>query len=118
MLDQGIMENQQIVNWGKTFMASTMFAQGEQTAAITIFQQVLDDYIKTLDGDDLHPFLELYYSQIGSMTFQLKDYVSAEEALEKLVAVKKRMHGPKSKHVIGPLMKLQHISSIVLSSEE
>lgn len=28
------------------------------------------------------------------------------------------MHGPKSKHIIGPLMKLQHISSIVLSNEE
>lgn len=28
MLDQGIMENQQIVNWAKTFMASTLFQRG------------------------------------------------------------------------------------------
>lgn len=52
------------------------------------------------------------------MNFQLKDYVGAEEAFEKLVEIKKRMHGPKSKQVIGPLMKLQHLSSIVLASEE
>lgn len=66
----------------------------------------MDEYTKTLDDDDLHPFLELYYSQLGTMTFQMRDYVRAEEAFEKLVNVKKRLHGPKAKQVIGPLMKL------------
>ena len=71
-----------------------------------------------MDGDDIHPFLEIYYSQIGTLSFQMRDYVSSEQAYEKLVELKKRIFGPKSKQIIGPLMKLQHISTIVLADED
>jgi len=45
--------------------------------ALELMEQVLSDYIETLDNDDIHPFVELFYSQIGNMGFELQQLEKA-----------------------------------------
>lgn len=43
------------------------------------------------------------------MAYRNQDLEKAKSSFEKVVGAKERLHGPKAKEVIGPLMQLQHM---------
>lgn len=71
----------------------------------------MEDYVKDLNGDYHHVFVEQFHSQIGNMYYKLQKPDKALVAFERLLGCKERQHGPNSKELIGPMMQTQHMSS-------
>lgn len=79
--------------------------------AFTLLEDTIKEYVKDLDGDEYHPFIENFHQQFGNMAYRNQDMAKAKSSFEKVVGAKERLHGSKAKEVIGPLMQLQHMIS-------
>jgi len=88
MFEAGLCESNQLINWCKVFQAATMFKEGMGPKALELLENTTEDYIQNLDNDELHPFLESFYQQIGNMSFSLKQAERAHKAFERLVKCK------------------------------
>ena len=110
-MEHGISESQQYINWGKIFVSVTLFGEGDTTKALETLENTIEDYLRALDNNEKHPFLESLYQQVGNMCYKLGQREKAAEAFEKLVACKEDLYGKESKEIVGPLMQLQNMSS-------
>lgn len=99
-----MVESQQLVNWAKCFLAVTLYTEGDGTKGIELLEDLIDEYIETVDDDKYHPFLESSYQQLGNMAFSLKNKDKALEAYRCLLKCRERIHPADSKELIRPLM--------------
>ena len=106
MFEAGICESNQLINWCKVFYAATLFQEGQGPKALELLETTTEEYIKTLDNDLQHPFLESFYQQIGNMSFKLKHAERAHKAFDRLVKCKEAQVGPDHKDLINPMMQL------------
>ena len=56
-----MVESQQLVNWAKCFLAVTLYAEGGGAKGMELLEDLIDEYIGTVDEDKYHPFLESSY---------------------------------------------------------
>jgi hypothetical protein len=54
-------------------LAVTLYTEGDGTKGIELLEDLIDEYIGTVDEDKYHPFLESSYQQLGNMAFSLKN---------------------------------------------
>ena len=60
-MEHGISESQQYINWGKIFVSVTLFGEGDTTKALETLENTIEDYLRALDNNEKHPFLESLY---------------------------------------------------------
>ena len=54
-------ESQQYINWAKLFQVEIYLDLGNQKKAISILEDTIKAYVKNLDDNEQHPFLEHFY---------------------------------------------------------
>jgi len=106
-----MVESQQLVNCAKCFLAVTLYTEGNGMKGIELLEDLIDEYIGTVDEDKYHPFLESSYQQLGNMAFRLKNKDKALEAYRCLLKCRERIHPADSKELIRPLMQIQRLSA-------
>ena len=69
-------------------------------------ETTIREYTKTLDGDDLHPFLNDFYKIMAHIYLATEQNEKATSTYSKLVKSKEKHYGANAKEVVKPSMKL------------
>lgn len=105
-LGHGLHESHWYINWAKLFLAEAYLREGQAEESIHILEQTIHGYIRTLDGDEYHPFLERFYQMLGNIYTKKDRIEKAKETFQKLLKCKERLHGEHSKEAIATLQHL------------
>ena len=103
----GTMESCQLINWGKVFLATLLFSTNQGSKSIELLKQTIEEFVKALNNDELHPFLETLYQSLGNMAIKLNMQELALKNYRKLMACKQKHLGEHHREVIGPMMQVQ-----------
>lgn len=57
MMDHGMYESVQLINWAKCFLAVTLAQENSMQKGLSLLDDLIDEYVITLDGEEVHPFL-------------------------------------------------------------
>lgn len=71
MMEHGLAESNQVINWCKVFYASTLVQERNELKALELLESTTNQYVETLDGYQEHAYLESFYQQIGNLCFKL-----------------------------------------------
>lgn len=118
MMEHGLAESNQVINWCKVFYASTLVQERNELKALELLESTTNQYVETLDGYQEHAYLESFYQQIGNLCFKLNKTDKAQAAFEKLVRCKEEQLGKDHKDLIPPLMQLQHLASVSAGTDK
>ena len=71
--------------------------------AIALLEETIEAYVKNLDGDEHHPFIDHFYQVLAGVYYNNNMMKQAQDAYKKLVKSKESMYGEDAKEVIQPL---------------
>ena len=58
MMYTSLFESQQYINWAKLFYSAKLFAEGQTIKAVEELEKTMEEYVKDLNGDYSHVFVE------------------------------------------------------------
>ena len=76
-----------------------------------MLDDLIDEYVATLDDTLYHPFLEAFYSQLGNLSFTMYKKEKALEAYRNCLKCKEIIYPKDSQELIRPLMQILRLSS-------
>ena len=104
--ENGLEHSHQSINWAKVFLSIRLYSEGKQKEGLELLETTKNNYLKALDGYELHPYLDTFYQQIGNVCIHLRLFERAATNYEKLIELKQLQYGKNSKHLSENLMQL------------
>ena len=105
-MENGLEHSHQSINWAKVFLSIRMYSEGKQNEGVELLETTKQNYIKVLEGNELHPYLDTFYQQIGNVCIHMQQFERASANYEKLIELKQLQYGENSKHLSENLMQL------------